>query len=101
METKQTGYNKLWNWFGIDRASWLTLPRVMMHEMPDDWQMKMAALLEEWNETYINQPDVKTFVSIKDAETNLFIKMPNYLSNYRHPDLLTINSMKEPKHGKI
>lgn len=69
--------------------------------MPDEWQMKMAALLDEWNETYINTPNVKTFVSIKDAETNRFIKMPHYLSNYRHPDLLTINNMKETKNGKI
>lgn len=46
------GFERLWAWFGLSRASWLTLPRCMMHEMPDDWQAKMAALLEQWDETW-------------------------------------------------
>jgi len=45
------GYDKLWSWFGLSYASFLTLPRVMMHEMPDEWQGKMADLLEEWDST--------------------------------------------------
>lgn len=32
------GENALWLWFGLSRASWLTLPRVLMHEMPDEWR---------------------------------------------------------------
>lgn len=38
------GYDALWGWFGLSRASFLVLPRVLMHEMPDDWQLRMAAL---------------------------------------------------------
>ena len=43
------GHDRLWVWFGLGRPSWLTMPRVMMHAMPDDWQERMAALLEEWD----------------------------------------------------
>jgi len=44
------GYDRLWNWFGLSRATFITLPRAMCHEMPDGWQERMAALLEEWDE---------------------------------------------------
>lgn len=58
----QSGYARLWGWFGLSRASFLTLPRVLMHEMPDDWQKRMAVLLEEYGETFPNQPDIGTRV---------------------------------------
>jgi len=32
------GRERLWNWFGCSRASWLTMPRVMMHAM--EWRWK-------------------------------------------------------------
>ncbi len=47
-----SGHDRLWAWFSLSYASFLTLPRVMMHEMPDEWQDKMAALLEEWDDTW-------------------------------------------------
>ena len=28
------GCDDLWEWFGLSRASWLTMPRILMHEMP-------------------------------------------------------------------
>jgi hypothetical protein len=46
------GYNRLWLWFSISRTGWVTLPRVLIHEMPDDWQDRMAALLEEYDRTF-------------------------------------------------
>lgn len=33
--------------FSLSYASWLTLPRVALQEMPLDWQAKFVALLEE------------------------------------------------------
>ncbi len=79
----KSGYDELWLYFSISRASWLTLPRVLMHEMPDDWQGKMAELLNEWDETWIYQPDISIHVQAK--KNNKFCKIPEYLSNYRHP----------------
>ena len=38
---------------GLSRASWITLPRVLCHETPDEtpdeWQLKMAKLMEEYD----------------------------------------------------
>ena len=86
------GYENLWKWFRLSRASWLTLPRSMMHEMPDDWQKHMAELLNEWDETwtYGCMPDPHVV-----AKSNgKFCKWPDWLLNYQHPDRVLINSLR-------
>lgn len=63
-----------------------------MHAMPDDWQDRMATLMQEWNEHWPTQPNISTHVQIKQA--NLFIKTPEWLLNYRHPDLQQLEMMR-------
>lgn len=45
-DIEQTGKEKLWQWFSLSYAAWLTLPRVLMHEMPDEWQRKNGRTAE-------------------------------------------------------
>lgn len=84
--TKIAGCEELWTWFGGSRASWLTLPRVLMHEMPDDWQLKMAKLLDEYDDTFHGLEDTGTRVQLTDFNNKLK-KTPEWLINYRHPDV--------------
>lgn len=77
------GYQKLWGWFGLSRASWLTIPRVLMHEMSDEWQGKMADLLDEYDEAWPKFPDVDMHVTVRDR--GKFAKLPPHLCNYRYP----------------
>ena len=88
----RNGYDRLWLWFSLSYSSWLTLPRVMMHEMPDEWQDKMAALMEEWNETYDSHEMPSTIVIAR--KENRFTKWPSWVMNYRHPDKNAIAAMK-------
>jgi len=90
------GYDRLWLWFGLSRASWLTLPRVMMHEMPDEWQDKMAALLEEFDETWDSHEMPVPHVLGK-RDNGRFVKWPSWLLNYRHPSKSFINELKRAK----
>ncbi len=90
------GHDALWEWFGMSRASWCTLPRCMMHEMPDEWQAKMAALLMEWNEAF---PDERgelpyTFTVCAKHEGK-FARVPDWLNNYRHPNRAQINYLRQ------
>lgn len=85
------GYDALWEWFGLSYATWLTLPRVLMHEMPDVWQSKMADLLNEFDETWGNAPDLSCHVMIKEG--NRFVKMPAWVE-YRHPDREFLETFK-------
>ena len=79
------GYAALWLWFGLSRASWLTLPRVLMHEMPDDWQARMAQLLEEYDAAW-NIPESMQCETMVSAKRNgKFVRLPSVLLTYRHP----------------
>lgn len=86
------GYDALWGWFGLSYASFLTIPRVLMHEMPDEWQGKMAKLLEEYDETFTNLPAIDTIVCLK--KDGKFIKTPQWMINYRHPEKTVIEELK-------
>lgn len=92
---QHTGHDNLWLWFSLDYASWLTLPRVLMHEMPDEWQDKMSDLLNEWDETWDTSGiDYKFTVSMKE-HNGRFIKMPDWLCNYRYPKRDVIESIRK------
>jgi hypothetical protein len=60
--------------------------------MPDDWQNQMASLLEEYQDTFPNQPDIGT--RIQATKNGKLTKMPEFLKNYRHPDYRVIEKMK-------
>lgn len=87
------GYESLWRWFSLSYASWLTLPRSLMHEMPDEWQQKMTDLLEEWDETWDGRDMPSPFVSAKSGDGK-FTKWPGWLLQYRHPDKQNIDKLR-------
>ena len=91
------GYDRLWVWFGLSRASWLTMPRIMMHEMPDEWQNKMAELLEEWDETWDSSDMPSPYVSAKSSNGK-YTKWPSWLLCYRHPDKKEIEKLRIKNH---
>lgn len=82
----------LWDWFELSYASWLTMPRVLLHSMPVDWQNKLAELLNEYDAMFPNQPDICTRVQV--TKGNKLIKTPEWLINYRHPDTNAIDNLK-------
>lgn len=83
---------ELSRWFGLSYASFLTLPRVLMEDMPDEWQAKMAELLNEYDAAYSNQPDLEPFVQFRRG--NRFVKAPEWILNYRRPNKEEINKLK-------
>lgn len=93
-EGDRPGYDALWLSFGLSRAAFVTLPRVMMHDMPDTWQADMARLLNEWQATWVNQPEISSRVQIVDADGRL-MKIPEWILNYRHPDREQLDSMRK------
>lgn len=96
---KESGYDRLWGWFGLSYASWLTLPRALMHAMPDDWQMRMAKLLEEYNETFDTSEAGVDGVYVSAKKDGKFVPLPAWTSRsfYRHPNESVINSMRKKK----
>ena len=94
---EKDGEYKLSCWFSLSYASWLTLTRVLMEQMPDEWQLKMAELLYEYEAVYCNQPDLGTRVQI--TKNGKLIKTPKEYLNYRYPDFQWIDNQKLTTEG--
>jgi hypothetical protein len=59
--------DKLNLWFGLSYANYLTIPRSIMTIMSEEWQNKMADLLEELDESLDWRPqDGCYWVHLKD-----------------------------------
>lgn len=85
--------NKLWNWFGLSHATYLTIPRVLLHEMPIKWQNKLATLLEEYDNLFPSLPPFSTRVMmIKNKKPTL---TPEWIKSYRHPYKQIIANFKK------
>jgi len=93
------GHDALWGWFGLSRAAWLTLPRSLMHAMPDDWQRDMACLLRQFNETYRSLP-CEYSISVNVRIDGRFAPVPDWMGNYRHPDSELLRSYQQSHEGK-
>lgn len=91
----ESGGSRLWGWFGLSYASFLVLPRVAMHEMPDEWQAKMTDLLEEYDAAFPNQPELSTRVNAVNPRTSKMTKWPAWILNYRRPDVAAVNAMRQ------
>lgn len=92
--TQPRNSGELWDWFGLSYASFLVLPRVLMHEMPVEWQDKMAALLHEYEETFDASSVCHSVVVSAKDENNRFMQMPEYILNYRRPDKSAIDALR-------
>lgn len=89
------GYNKLWDWFGLSYASWVTLPRVLLHAMSDDWQLRFAKLMEEYEEEFPNTGHICDITQVSLKKDNKYIQSPEWLMNYRHPNTTKINECRK------
>jgi len=90
------GYDALWSWFGLTRSAFVTLPRAMMHEMPDDWQRDMARLLAQWDNTWRGET-ANVFATtrvLRVGERGRLEAWPEWVTNYRHPDHAAIDAAR-------
>lgn len=86
------GRDALSCWFNLSYASWLTLPRVLMEAMPDEWQGRMAALLEEYEDAFPSRPNIGT--RVQTTMRGKLVTTPAWLINYRRPDLDAISECR-------
>lgn len=77
-------------WFGLSYASWLTMPRVLMQQMPPKWQEKMVDLLDEFNNEFPEWAKDVDQVHVTARKGGKFSKIPEWLNDYRHPDKIKI-----------
>ena len=56
-------------WFELTYAQYLTVPRSVLQSMPDDWQARFVACLEELDDTIDWRPPAgRYWVQLRDAQ---------------------------------
>ena len=89
------GNEKLETWFGLSYAAFAVLPRVLMCAMPDEWQGKMADLLNEIDTEFPNLDICSKYIIQLQGKDGKFIRAPGWLLNYRHPFTADINACRK------
>ena len=91
--TDTQGQHELDCWFSLSYSSFAVMPRVLMDAMSDEWKLKMAKLLQEYDETF-NWSNVEIDGSrVQALKDGKLAKMPKWLLDYRRPDKYKIESM--------
>jgi len=82
------------NWFELSYAQYLTIPRSVLQEMPNEWQKRFVQCLEELDSTLDWRPkDGCYWVKLKDGKGQF--KKDRFM-NYRYP-----TEIPKVKHGKV
>ena len=92
VNVKQDAVN---GWFGLSYANYLTVPRVLLEEMPDEWQNRFVALMDEMRQAFVN--DVTYEVRLRD-ERGRYRADP--LASYRHPDWDAVDACRVKEDGR-
>ena len=75
-------------WFNLTYAAYLVLPRTLLQEMPEDWQLRFTEMVDEIEATF-DLEKIDGYVAsyqVTAAQgdgSHRYVKDP--LRNYRHP----------------
>jgi hypothetical protein len=83
------------SWFGLSYSTFAVLPRVLMEAMPEDWQRRVAVLLNDYTDTWTEWPE-GSGCRVQYEMNGRIAKMPEWLLNYRHPDGAEIEALRAP-----
>lgn len=70
IDLPMSGHEKLHAVFGLSYAKWLNLPRSLMCAMPDNWQERMAELLDEFADTFDIEKMTITYAMVQVMTSN-------------------------------
>jgi hypothetical protein len=107
IDAPATGGERLHAWFGrlfdgawkISRRPFLVMPRVLMHDMPDDWQLRMAECLEEFAARF-PECDDDFRVRCHSKTTGKWCPTPEfYLSYLKRDGLAEVAKMRAAEAG--
>jgi hypothetical protein len=82
-------------WFNLSYASYFVMPRSVLQAMPEEWQYRFTALVDQLNDTLDWGACHKHYTVLLRGEKGVFIRDP--LRNYRHPP--AIAQRKPPEGG--
>lgn len=63
-------------WFGLTYANYLVLPRSVLQSMPEEWQHRFTAMVDEAHDTFPDLDWPSYRVSAVDRSTGRFVRDP-------------------------
>lgn len=72
--------------FGLTYASFLVIPRLLMENMPWEWQVDMVDLMEEFVKKFEWEKDNETINIFTRGENGKLMSIDKNLCNYRRGD---------------
>lgn len=82
------------DWFGLSYAGWLTLPRVILQEMPGQWQRRFVGCLEELEDAFESMGCDDVDIEVQFKRNGKYVSAPPNVCQYRRPDRDWLESLK-------
>jgi hypothetical protein len=106
---KSIGFRRLWKLLSDQHAEFVFIPRVLAHEMPDDWQQRLVGMIEEYNAEFPNLPQMRISVEQlieEEPERNgrgemvpkfSLAPLPKWLKDFNFPNKAAISIVRRRK----
>lgn len=103
------GFARLWKLLSDQHAEFVIIPRVLAHEMPDEWQQRMVAIIEEYNAEFPNMPQMRLIIEQlveEEPEPNRFggllpkfskVSLPTWMKDFNFPNKAAIGIVRRKK----
>lgn len=83
---RRAPFEAVHGWFGLTYANYLVLPRTLLQSMPDEWQGRFVACLEELDAAFAHLDHADYAVQARDPLTGRYIAdpIPHYNRGREH-----------------
>lgn len=78
------------SYFSLSYCSWLTVPRVLLQQMDENWQERFVKLMDEFDSEFPNWQNDSPDIHVMGRVSGKAAKLPDWLHNYRQPDKIKI-----------
>jgi hypothetical protein len=91
-DLSQPGWETVHEMFGLSYANYLVLPRVLLEYMPNAWQLRFKALIDELESVFDTSGSYLVKARGPDGK---FVQDP--LAEYRHPNWDALLARRQPE----
>lgn len=85
------------DWFELTYAGWLTIPRVLLQAMSEEWQRRFVECLDEMDEEFESMGCDGLEIEVRFKKDGKYVKTSDHVCDYRHPHQEWLDSLRTKK----